>query len=125
MIRTSPCVSSELIRSGSDVTHSYDIQQSYQFNYDRGPLLDPLSSSLPETSFKTFLGFKVRSRLGIAAGLLLNSKWICAYAKLGFDLLTYKTVRSVSRPCYPPPNWVFVEDRDSCDGPLYPTFFDP
>src|SRR3954462_10916275 len=86
---------------------------------------NPLDSLIPQTPFKEFLGFRVRSRLGIAAGLLLNSKWISAYAKFGFDLLTYKTVRSVNRPCYPPPNWVFVEDRGATDGPVNPVSFDP
>src|SRR5258706_12511947 len=52
------------------------------------------------TPLKEFLGLKVRSRLGIAAGILLNSKWVAAYAGLGFDVLTYKTVRSSHRPCY-------------------------
>ena len=106
------------------MTLSYDIHQSYQFNYDRGPLLSAPVPSVPETPLKEFLGFKVRSRLGIAAGLLLNSKWISAYAQLGFDLLTYKTVRSVHRACYPLPNWVFVDDRGSSEGPVYTTSFD-
>jgi dihydroorotate dehydrogenase len=50
----------------------------------------------------------VRSKIGIAAGILLNSRWIECYSRLGFDLLTYKTVRSAFRPCYPLPNWVYV-----------------
>lgn len=60
----------------------------------------------------------VRSRIGIAAGLLPNSRWILPYAERGFDILTYKTVRSVSRPSYPLPNWVFVEDTEPPDGPV-------
>jgi dihydroorotate dehydrogenase len=55
------------------------------------------------------LGFRVRSRIGIAAGILLNSRWIERYARLGFDILTYKTVRGARRPCYPLPNWLHVE----------------
>jgi len=38
------------------------------------------------------------------AGPLLNGRWILFYARLGFDVLTYKTVRSVARQCYPLPN---------------------
>src|SRR5437764_3823533 len=38
------------------------------------------------------------------AGPLLNSAWILHYARLGFDVLTYQTVRSVERACYEPPN---------------------
>ena len=89
---------------------TYDITQTYQQNYDRGPILDFALPQIPQTPLKDFLGLKVRSRVGIGAGLLLNSKWISAYAKLGFDLVTYKTVRSAHRPCYPLPNWVFVDD---------------
>ena len=68
---------------------------------------------------KSFLGYPVRSRLGIAAGLLSNSRWVLPYAQRGFDLLTYKTVRSSARPCYPLPNWVFVEDSSPPDGPVF------
>jgi dihydroorotate dehydrogenase (NAD+) catalytic subunit len=107
------------------VTLSYDITESYQFNYDRGPAFAGPWPEVPSTPLKEFLGLKVRSRLGIAAGLLLNSKWTSVYARLGFDLLTYKTVRAVFRPCYPPPNWVFVDDRATGDGPVYTTSFDP
>ena len=102
---------------------TYDITESYESNYHRGPSLTSPLPEVPTTPTKEFLGLKVRSRLGIAAGLLLNSKWIQAYARLGFDLLTYKTVRSSPRACYPPPNWVFVEDRGS-SGPVYETVLD-
>jgi hypothetical protein len=42
---------------------------------------------------------------------LLNSKWVEAYAHLGFDILTYATVRSVAHPAKPLPNIVFVENQ--------------
>ena len=107
------------------MTFSYDISRSYQFNYDRGPSIATPSPEVPETPLKDFLGCEVRSRVGIAAGLLLNSRWISAYAKLGFDLLTYKTVRSKHRTCHPEPNWVFVDDRGSAEGSVYRADFDP
>ncbi|SVD39698.1 uncharacterized protein METZ01_LOCUS392552, partial [marine metagenome] len=75
---------------------------------------------LPYPAPVEFLGQMVNSRLGIAAGLLPNAKWISAYAARGWDLLTYKTVRSVARKCYPVPNWVFV-DADAGEGPVYAT----
>jgi dihydroorotate dehydrogenase len=34
----------------------------------------------------------------------LNGAWCLYYASLGFDMLTYKTVRSRPRECYPLPN---------------------
>ena len=54
---------------------TYDISKSYQKTYDQGPLF--VSPALPPQNtgpWKTFLGLPVRSRLGIAAGLLLNSR---------------------------------------------------
>jgi dihydroorotate dehydrogenase (NAD+) catalytic subunit len=97
---------------------AYDIRQSYQYNYDRGPSFKSQPIAVPPASMKTFLGLPVRSRLGISAGLLLNSKWVLGYAQRGFDILTYKTVRSSYRACYEPPNWVFVQD-DGGQGPVY------
>lgn len=38
----------------------------------------------------------LNSPIGIPAGPLLNSKWVEGYARLGFDVLTYKTVRSTA-----------------------------
>ncbi len=101
------------------VNQTYDIHETYQHNYDAGPQLAGIDVSVPDTPTKNFLGFEVASRLGIAAGLLLNSRWIQGYAELGFDLLTYKTVRSGHRPCYPVPNWVFVEERDPSEDAVY------
>ncbi len=98
---------------------TYDIAKSYSENYENGPNLAGVSVKVPITPAKEFLGLKVNSRIGIAAGLLLNSKWMLAYSRLGYDLLTYKTVRSLHRPCLPPPNWVFVEDNGKTCGPIY------
>ncbi|HEV8438901.1 MAG TPA: hypothetical protein VGT40_12460 [Methylomirabilota bacterium] len=50
---------------------------------------------------------RVESPIGIAAGPLPNSRWIEAYARLGYGLLTYKTVRSSAQPALPQPNLVY------------------
>lgn len=101
---------------------TYRVDQSYEVNYELGPDHSSPFPAVPPTPTKMFLGRPVRSRLGIAAGLLLNSKWIGCYARLGYDLVTYKTVRSAHRPCYPPPNWVRVAAKgglpDDADAPL-------
>lgn len=54
----------------------------------------------------------LNSRLGIAAGPLLNSKWVEGYARLGYDVLTYATVRSAFVPAYALPNIRAVENRE-------------
>ena len=80
---------------------TYDISATYQENYDRGPQFSSAIPELPAQSpTESFLGLPVRSRLGIAAGLLLNSKWIAGYAQRGF-LFTYKTVRAFFHPNHP------------------------
>lgn len=50
--------------------------------------------------------------MGIAAGPLPNSKWIEAYARLGYGLLTYKTVRTVERAAFGTPNLAFCRFGD-------------
>jgi dihydroorotate dehydrogenase (NAD+) catalytic subunit len=88
----------------------YDWRRTYQWNYEHAP--DPLQ--LPETEVPgswTYLGRVVGSPLGIAAGPLLNGRWCLYYASLGFDVVTYKTVRSSPRACYPLPNLQPVECR--------------
>ena len=101
---------------------SYDLAATYAENFQRGPRLSspPNVSVTPANERTEFLGNSVNSRLGIAAGLLLNAKWIEGYADRGWDLLTYKTVRSSVRACYPPPNWAFV-NADAGKGPVYAT----
>ncbi|MHB8482720.1 MAG: beta/alpha barrel domain-containing protein [Nitrospiria bacterium] len=83
---------------------TYQIDRSYEVNYLEGPLYTgaiPKREILPP---KNFMGFKVNSLFGVPAGPLLNSKWIALYAKLGFDLLVYKTVRTSACPAHPAPN---------------------
>jgi dihydroorotate dehydrogenase (NAD+) catalytic subunit len=54
----------------------------------------------------------VESPIGIAAGPLPNSRWIEAYARLGYGLLTYKTVRTQARPAFVQPNLLFCQLGD-------------
>lgn len=97
---------------------AYDSALSWEHNCIRGPQFFGADPAIPDVPMKTFLGLPVRSRFGIAAGLLPNSNWLLPYARRGFDLLTWKTVRSQARPCYPLPNWVLVDDGGAADGPV-------
>lgn len=82
----------------------YDPSQTYRWNYDHAPS-PPVGIEIPRISGNwTYCGLFVPSPLAIAAGPLLNGRWILYYAALGFDILTYKTIRSRSRECYPLPN---------------------
>ncbi|MCA9230684.1 MAG: hypothetical protein KDA57_08530 [Planctomycetales bacterium] len=81
----------------------YDRTKTYQQNFDLAP--DPVDVEVPQLAGDwRFAGLPVASPLGIPAGPLLNGRWCLYYASLGFDVLTYKTVRSVERDCYPLPN---------------------
>ncbi|MDP6342329.1 MAG: hypothetical protein QF578_17960 [Alphaproteobacteria bacterium] len=91
---------------------TYRIDRSYEWNYRHGPAFAGPYPRPPRTPAKEFLGLPVNARLGISAGLLLNANWIDTYARLGFDILTYKTVRSAYRACHPMPNWLYLQDRD-------------
>ncbi len=82
----------------------YEASQTYRWNYDHAPSV-PEGIEIPRVAGNwTYCGLPVTSPLGIAAGPLLNGRWILYYAALGFDSLTYKTVRSRERECYPLPN---------------------
>lgn len=86
----------------------YDLSQSYLWNYNHAP--EPVEVDVPAISDDwTFCGRSVPSPLGMPAGPLLNGRWVLYYASLGFDVLTYKTVRSSQRDCYELPNLVPVE----------------
>jgi dihydroorotate dehydrogenase (NAD+) catalytic subunit len=88
----------------------YDIFKTYLENAAEGPFF---SANIPQAASAgkpvDFLGFKLNSPIGVPAGPLLNSKWIALAANLGFDLPTYKTIRSFSHPGHPLPNIIFVE----------------
>jgi dihydroorotate dehydrogenase (NAD+) catalytic subunit len=87
-----------------DSLQRYERSQSYHWNYEHAPALQPKLEIPAIHGPWTHCGRVVPSPLGIAAGPLLNARWILYYAALGFDILTYKTVRSRARECYPLPN---------------------
>lgn len=97
---------------------AYDTRISWEDNCLHGPRLASNPPPVPQGPRKCFLGLPVCTRIGIAAGLLPNRRWILPYATLGFGILTYKTVRSSARPSYPAPNWVFVDDPGPDGGPV-------
>lgn len=88
---------------------TYDIHRSYEANYQEGPFIQEKAPARKIVKKERFLGFEVNSRLGVPAGPLLNSRWIQAYAELGFDLPVYKTVRTQATPSHPDPNCMFLK----------------
>ena len=88
----------------------YDVNQDYEWNYQNVPSseIHDKQDIAPVPGAWTYAGLPVPSPFAMSAGPLLNSRWIVYYARLGFDVLTYKTVRRCSRESYPLPNLVPV-----------------
>lgn len=94
----------------SEALPRYAPSRGYGWNYEHAP--DPISLDVhPFPGGWAFCGLPVDSPLGVAAGPLLNGRWVLYYASLGYSVLTYKTVRTAARECYPPPNLVPVEAK--------------
>ncbi len=92
---------------------TYDIHKSYLENYNNGPQVDfeiPERISLPAVKI---WDFTLNSPIGIPAGPLLNAKYVSLYAKLGFDIPVYKTVRTIEREAHPKPNCLMVDSSKS------------
>lgn len=81
----------------------YDRTQSYDWNYEQRPAPQQPGVTKVPGDWR-FLGHSLTAPIGIAAGPLLHGDWCRYYASLGFEVVTYKTVRSRSRACYPLPN---------------------
>ncbi|MEM8733416.1 MAG: hypothetical protein AAGG44_04300 [Planctomycetota bacterium] len=97
----------------------YDPEQSYDWNFELGMGLgkNQLEAATPLAGADwRFCGLPVASPLGIAAGPLLNGGWVLHYANQGFDILTYKTVRSRSRACFAEPNLVPIVETEIAPG---------
>lgn len=90
----------------------YDPKKSFDENFDNGPFGafadGKVFKQKGEPQYE-FLGFKVYSPFGIAAGPLPTSPFIKAAFEKGFDVCVYKTQRSTVFPCNPFPNILFVD----------------
>lgn len=89
----------------------YDINRSYAENANEGPFFNaefPERTWAPKEEWIDFLGHKVASPLGVPAGPLLNSRWTNFAAKVGFDVVTYKTIRSREHTGHPLPNVMYI-----------------
>jgi len=96
-----------------NVLPRYNTDKSYDWNFANAPddaVIRSLDLAVPAVHGEwMFCGLPVNSPLGVPAGPLLNGQWCLYYARLGWDVLTYKTVRSRQRACYPLPNLAPVE----------------
>lgn len=90
----------------------YDPEKTYEDNFDKGPFGDFADGkkfeNKDEPKYKLF-DFPVYLPFGIPAGPLLNGKYVKAALDKGFDVVTYKTVRSKQYPCSEWPNVLGVQ----------------
>ncbi|BDR57234.1 hypothetical protein [Xylocopilactobacillus apis] len=89
----------------------YNPALSYEDNYREGPFAafaEEPSKSVNTVNQTQFLNLPINLPFGIPAGPLLNSKYVIAALNYGFDLVTYKTVRTTTTPSQPLPNVLSV-----------------
>lgn len=104
--------SNELPRWYPEHPPLYDMNKTYLENADSGPFFNgPIPKRIfpPKEKWIDFLGYSVASPIGVPAGPLLTARWVDLAAKLGYDILTYKTIRSREHPCHPLPNMIYVD----------------
>lgn len=94
-----------------DLPPIYDISKSCAENVSQGPLFNrPIPERPKQKGFPIKLfDFELASPLGIPAGPLFNSQWTTLAARLGFDVVTYKTIRSFAHPGHQLPNMIYVK----------------
>jgi dihydroorotate dehydrogenase len=100
-------------RKFKGLTPVYDIRCRYDKNLADGPQgLPPATECwISPVEAADFFGNKLNSPLGVPASALTNnSQWIGPLLGHGFDIITYKTVRTESKPAHPSPNWVYVPE---------------
>ncbi len=90
----------------------YDPEKSYEENFIDGPFGAFADGKKYENEGKPkydFFGAPVYAPFGIPAGPLINTKFAKAALDKGFDIVTYKTVRSGKYPTHPWPNVLSVK----------------
>lgn len=95
-------------------TPFFDPAKTYYQNWEEGPFGDfadgvVLPTGAPKFSY---LGYKIGYPLGIAAGPLVNGRFVKAALEKGFDIPVYKTVRSREKECNEWPNVLPVETQE-------------
>ena len=96
-------------------TYLYDNTKSFEFNATFGPFWN---QEFPKINGKdksiSLFGNKLNSPFGIpACPLTANSRFIKTVSKLGYDLLTYKTMRSKEWYGHDLPNWIHIDQKNS------------
>lgn len=87
-------------------TPFFDPTKTYYENWEQGPFgafADGVAVPIGKPRFE-YLGYKISYPLGIAAGPLVNAKFVQAALQKGYDVPVYKTVRTRQKECNEWPN---------------------
>ena len=114
----------ELRLAEVEVLIAYRLNRSFAWNAAHPPKLPPRPRKLRPVTVRLF-DRALESPIGIAAGPLPTAKWVEAYGRLGYGLLTYKTVRTVERAAFPAPNLLFCRLGDPATVEPTPRRLDP
>lgn len=83
----------------------YDLQKSFEQNCTADTKLAISNRIWPgEKKWVSFLGFHLASRVGVSACAVTTGRNLALLAQLGFDVLTYKTIRTRACPAHDLPN---------------------
>jgi dihydroorotate dehydrogenase len=88
---------------------AYNILEEYFVNASQPS--GPVTPRLPRVRGREWplFGRSIGLPIGVPASVLTaNAEWVRYFARNGFNVLTYKTVRSTPREPYPSPNWIFL-----------------
>ena len=93
----------------------YDISKTFEENFAQEYLDRIQNYSIPSRShWSSLFGYPLASPLGVPACAIMTSKGITLASKLGFNVLTYKTIRNHSHAGLDYPNMCYVD----CDHQL-------
>src|SRR5260221_427716 len=89
----------------------YNITDTFENNALYGPFFDgELPNFGTQKPQHDFLGHKVNSQFGLpSTPMTFTARGIGLYAKLGYDIITYRSVRSVEWRGLGAPNWLYVD----------------
>lgn len=90
----------------------YDINKTFKENFNNPSFFSikrPDRDWPEKKRWISLLGYSLASTIGAAACAATTGKGIAVLAQLGFDVLTYKTIRSKAYSTHPLPNIVHLE----------------
>jgi dihydroorotate dehydrogenase len=93
----------------------YDFTKTFEENKNEGPFFSEdiakLQRIIPsQEQWYNFCDYKIASRIGVAAcPLTATSRGVALCSRLGFDVITYKTIRSKAISAHAWPNVVYVD----------------